>query len=162
MIAIVVFAILFLRLWSLQVLSGEKYMAVAQNNQQRHDRLEAPRGPILDREGRTLVTNVAGTAVVVVPADLPKQGRYAEMQRLATVLHAPLPRLLARLDARNGDQLTPVTMQVAVHEPQVDYLAEHQREFPGSRRVPRTCASTTVGPSSPTSWGTRGRSRPAS
>ncbi len=130
-VALVVFAVLFLRLWSLQILSGTKYANAALNNQLRTVRGDAPRGPILDREGRILVTNVAGTAVEVWPADLPKQGRYAEMKRLAKVLHMRLPKVLAKLEERKGDLLTPVTIQVAVHAAQVDYLAEHQREFPG-------------------------------
>ena len=132
-VALAVFAVLLLRLWSLQILSGTKYEAVARNNQLRTIRTEAPRGPILDREGRTLVTNVAGTAVEVWPAFLPKQGRYAEMKRLASVLRMPLPRVIARLERGKSDPLTPVTIQVAVHPDQVAYLEERQREFPGVR-----------------------------
>ena len=62
-VALAVFALLFFRLWSLQVLSGEKYLKEAQNNQLRVIRVEAPRGPILDREGRVIVGNTPGTAV---------------------------------------------------------------------------------------------------
>jgi penicillin-binding protein 2 len=130
-VALVVFAVLLLRLWSLQILSGAKYYAAAQNNQLRTVKIEAARGPILDRAGRVLVTNVAGTAVEILPADLPKQGRYAEIRQLAKVLNVPLPGVLARLEQRKGDPLTAVTIQVAVHEPQVAYLSEHAREFPG-------------------------------
>jgi penicillin-binding protein 2 len=130
-IALAVFAVLFLRLWSLQILSGTKYENAALNNQIRTVRREAPRGTIVDRMGRTLVTNVGATAVEVWPADLPKQGRYAEMKQLAKVVHVPLARVLARLEQRKDDPLTPVTIQVAVHKPQLDYLAEHRREFPG-------------------------------
>jgi penicillin-binding protein 2 len=130
-VALVAFAVLFLRLWSLQILSGDRYANAALNNQLRTVRGEAPRGPILDREGRTLVTNVAATAVEVWPADLPKRGRYAEMKRLANVLNIPLSRVLRKLEERKGDLLTPVTIQVAVHRPQLDYLAEHRSEFPG-------------------------------
>jgi penicillin-binding protein 2 len=130
-IALAVFAVLFLRLWSLQILSGTKYENAALNNQLRTVRREAPRGTIVDRMGRTLVTNVGATAVEVWPADLPKQGRYAEMKALAKVVHVPLSRVLDRLEQRKNDPLTPVTIQVAVHKPQLDYLAEHRREFPG-------------------------------
>jgi penicillin-binding protein 2 len=130
-VALAVFAVLILRLWSLQILSTTKYANAALNNQLRTVRLEAPRGPIVDREGRTLVTNVGGTAVDVWPADLPKEGRYAEMKRLAAVLHMRLPRVLAKLDKSKGDLLTPVTIQVAVHDDQVAYLGEHTAEFPG-------------------------------
>jgi penicillin-binding protein 2 len=130
-VALAVFAVLFLRLWSLQILSGTKYENAALNNQLRTVRREAPRGTIVDREGRVLVTNVGATAVEVWPADLPKEGRYAEMKQLARVVHVPLPKILARLEQRKNDPLTPVTVQVSVHKPQLDYLAEHRREFPG-------------------------------
>jgi penicillin-binding protein 2 len=134
-IALAVFTVLLLRLWSLQVLSGSKYEAAARNNQLRTFPIEAPRGPILDRNGRTLVTNAGSTAVDVVPFDLPKQGRYAEMKRLAMVLNVPLHKLLARLELGMKTPLTPVTMQVAVHEDQVAYLKEHATEFPGVKIV---------------------------
>ena len=137
-IALAVFAVLLLRLWSLQVLSGSKYEAAARNNQLRTFPIEAQRGPILDRTGRTLVTNAASTAVDVVPIDLPKQGRYAEMKRLSMVLNVPLSKLLARLEQGMKNPLTPVTMQVAVHPDQVYYLSERNREFPtsGSAHLP--------------------------
>jgi penicillin-binding protein 2 len=135
-IALAVFAVLLLRLWSLQVLSGSKYEAAARDNQVRTSPIEAQRGPILDRYGRVLVTNAGSTAVDVVPADLPKQGRYAEMKRLAMVLNLPLPKLLARLEQGMKNPLTPATMQVAVHEDQVAYLKEHASEFPGVQVVP--------------------------
>lgn len=130
-IALAVFAVLVLRLWSLQILSGTKYANVALNNQLRTVRKEAPRGTIVDREGRTLVANVGGTAVDVYPAFLPKDGRYAEMKQLAMVLHMRLPRVLAKLEQHKGDLLTPVQIQTALHPDQVWYLKEHNTEFPG-------------------------------
>ncbi len=130
-IALAVFSVLVLRLWALQVLAGTHYQALARNNQLRVLRTEAPRGSILDREGRTLVTNVGSTAVEVWPADLSKRGRYRELKALAQVVNVPLRQLIAKVEARKGDPLTPVTVQVAVHADQVAYLREHQAEFPG-------------------------------
>ncbi len=135
-IALAVFAVLLLRLWSLQILSGSKYEAAARENQVRVLPIEAPRGPILDRDGRTLVTIAGSTAVAVLPTDLPKQGRYAEMKRLSLVLNIPLHKMLSRLEQGMKSPLTPVTMQVAVHEDQVAYLKEHATEFPGVKIVP--------------------------
>src|SRR5437868_11882562 len=91
-VALVVFAVLFLRLWALQVLSGSQYLRAAQNNQLRTIRLQAPRGPILDRNGRILVSNVAGTEVQIWPTDLPNRRaeRVAELRALAQVVKVPL------------------------------------------------------------------------
>jgi len=130
-LALVVFAVLFLRLWALQVLSGDRYLVAAQNNQLRTVRVEAPRGTIVDRGGRTIVSNVPGTAVKIWTADLPQEGRYAMLQRLSKILRVPLPRLTKALEERKGDPLTPILVKTAVHEDQVMYLQEHRAEFPG-------------------------------
>jgi len=130
-VALAVFAVLFFRLWSLQVLTGEKYLAEAQGNQLREIRLEAPRGTILDRRGRVIVDNVAGTAVKLWVGDLPANRRYAVIKHLAEVLSVPPLRLAKEVDERIADPLNPITVKTAVGEDQVAYLYEHASEFPG-------------------------------
>jgi len=132
-IALVVFGALFLRLWALEVLSGQQYLRVAQNNQLRTIRVEAPRGVILDRNGRILVDNHAGTAVILWPADMPHKWylRLRELKRLKQVLHVPINDMLKGIAARKGDPLTPVIVKEPVGEPQIRYLKEHQNEFRG-------------------------------
>jgi len=130
-VALVVFAVLFVRLWSLQVLSGDTHLAQAQGNQQRTIRIEAPRGTIVDRRGRVIVDNVAGTAVKVWVADLPRVGRYDVVKRLATVLDVRPARLAKEVDEQFADPVNPITVKTAVGEDQVAYLYEHQFEFPG-------------------------------
>jgi penicillin-binding protein 2 len=130
-IALALFAVLFFRLWSLQVLSGERYLEAAQSNQLRTVRLEAPRGPIVDRRGRVIVANTPGTAVKLWVADMPRQGRYRMIQRLAAVLDLPPRELARRADEGAADPLNPITVKTAVGDDQVMYLYEHQSEFPG-------------------------------
>jgi penicillin-binding protein 2 len=130
-LALAVFAVLFLRLWALQVLAGDRYLHAAQENQLRTVRTEAPRGTILDRDSRVLVSNVPGTAVQIWMADLPKEGRYAMFKRLSRILRVPLPRLTLALEDQKSDPLTPITVKTAVHEDQVMTLLERQAEFPG-------------------------------
>ena len=133
-IALVAFVVLFLRLWSLQILSGSNYVDQALGNQLRTVRIEAARGPIVDRNGRVLVTNVASTAVDLWPTDLPKgAGRDTELRQLSRILSVPLERISASLRAHRSDPLTPITLAVAVHRAQIDYLYEHQAQFPGIR-----------------------------
>ena len=130
-LTLVVFAVLFLRLWALQVLSGSEYARAAQNNQLRTIRLESRRGAILDRDGQVLVTNVPGTAVRIWPADLPKKGRYQQLRRLSRILRVPLPRIVAEIEKRKGDPVTPVTVKARAREAEVLYLYERQEQFPG-------------------------------
>jgi penicillin-binding protein 2 len=130
-LALALFAILFLRLWSLQILSGDRYLDAAQNNQLRTIRVEAPRGQIRDRNGKVLVENVPGTAVKLWVGDLPAQGRYRVVGKLASVLNVDPLALAKAVDEQADDPLTPITVKTAVAEDRVMYLYEHQAEFPG-------------------------------
>ena len=130
-ITILVFVVLFVRLWSLQVLSGDRYLAAAQDNQLRTIRIEAPRGTIVDRNGVVMVDNVAGTAVKLWVGDLPDEGRFEVITRLADVLDVPAGRLAREVDERLYDPLNPITVKTAVSPQQVAYLWERQAEFPG-------------------------------
>lgn len=134
-IALLAFGTLLFRLWSLQILSGTSYLGAAQNNQLRAIRVEAPRGPILDRNGKVLVDNTPGTAVKLWVGDLPKHGRYRQIQRLAAVLDVPTTELARQVDGRLSDPVDPITVKTAVHADQVDYLLEHRSEFPGVQIV---------------------------
>jgi penicillin-binding protein 2 len=132
-VTLAVFAALLFRLWALQVLQGTQYLKTAENNQLRTVRLQAARGPILDRAGRALVTNAAATAIEIWPADLSKiyAERYRELKRVSEIAQVPLYQIAAAIKKRGGDPLTPVTVKAAAHEDQIHYLAEHRSEFPG-------------------------------
>jgi penicillin-binding protein 2 len=133
-VTLVVFGVLFFRLWALQVLSGPQYLQAALDNQLRSVRIEAPRGQILDRNGRPLVTNVAGTAVQLWPADLPKTwaARFDELKRLSMVMHVPVPQLLREIKRRGNDPITPITVRESVNRTaRINYLLENSEEFPG-------------------------------
>ena len=130
-VALAVFGVLFLRLWALQVLSGTQYLRAAQNNQLRTMPVQAPRGAIVDRNGVPIVTNVAGTSIRVWPSDLPRHGRYTELQRLARLVQIPFAQIAADLRKHAGDPLAPVTVLDAAHDDVVFYLSEHRDEFPG-------------------------------
>ena len=64
--ALAMFAIIFFRLWFIQVLSGQKYLAEAKVNRVREIAIPAPRGEILDRSGNTLVDSKRAIAVQIV------------------------------------------------------------------------------------------------
>src|SRR6476660_2782781 len=69
--ALAMFAIIFFRLWYLQVLTGEQYVHQAKVNDQRVLAVPAPRGEILDRSGRPIVLSSTTNAVQVIPNSLP-------------------------------------------------------------------------------------------
>jgi len=138
MLALAVFATLFLRLWSLQVLNGEQLLRASQNNQRRDIRVQAPRGPILDRNGDVLVTNVPGRAVQIWSSDLPKRRgvRLREIRALARVLGLPANQIGAAIRRHRHDPLTPIRIKDSASRARVFYLEERAEDFPGVQIVP--------------------------
>lgn len=71
-IFILVFSgLLVARVGWLQVVKGDYYSSLADNNSVRTERIEAKRGIIYDRTGRPLVRNAANFILYLSPADLP-------------------------------------------------------------------------------------------
>jgi penicillin-binding protein 2 len=156
--ALAMFAIIFFRLWFLQVLSGDQYLAQAQGNPARTIDVPAPRGPIVDRSGHTLVDSKPAIAVQVSPADLPvalqpmmighpprrDTGLY---NQLARVLGMPTERQKCPVNGYGVVHLSPIGCAVAQGYAQLPYqdvtiktdvgkyvqyyLAERQAQFPG-------------------------------
>ncbi len=138
MLALAIFATLFLRLWSLQVLNGAQLLRAAQNNQRRDIRVQAPRGPILDRNGDVLVTNVPGRAVQIWSSDLPKRRgvRLREIRALARVLGLSANQIGAAIRRHRHDPLTPIRIKDSATRAQVFYLEERAEDFHGVQIVP--------------------------
>jgi penicillin-binding protein 2 len=133
-VAVVLFAILFLRLWLLQVVDGETYLAEAKNNRTRSFRTSAPRGKILDRNGDVLVANRTSLALQVNPRKLPVDPaeRRAELSRLADLTHSTLKRLRKTMhEELKLAPAAPVTLRRDVGHYLVYYLQENQERFPG-------------------------------
>jgi penicillin-binding protein 2 len=133
-LAVVVFCALFFRLWALQVISGERYLEDANNNQIRSFGVIAPRGSIVDRDGEVLVSNKPGTLVQIWPAaleNLPVGERDQMLRRLSKLLDLKVGSVRAKVAERvETDPLTPVTIDTTVDELKTAYLMEHQNEFP--------------------------------
>jgi penicillin-binding protein 2 len=132
-VAIAVFAVLFLRLWALQVLSGTKYRLAASDNRVRTMQIQAQRGTIVDSSGHVLVTNTLGTSLELWQADLPKSwpARRLELNEVAAVVNVPVQQIYAQMRRYANDPLTPIVLARTIHSAQIGYVAEHQFEFPG-------------------------------
>jgi penicillin-binding protein 2 len=133
-LALVLFGVLFFRLWFLQVLNGNEYLAEANNNRTREFRVSAPRGEVLARNGQVLVSNRTSLALQVNPRKLPEQAgqRRAELAQLAELTHSSLHRFRKTMH----EQLrlapsAPVTLRRDVGRYLVFYLQENQDRFPG-------------------------------
>jgi penicillin-binding protein 2 len=133
-VALVLFAIVFFRLWYLQILSGDRYLAEANNNRVREVKVEAPRGKIVDRNGTVLVDNRTALSVEVAPQRLPHDplARLREIRRLGYALDIG-PKTIRRKIRQQVKELpfSPVTLKTDVGVQTVFYLEENQSSFPG-------------------------------
>jgi penicillin-binding protein 2 len=147
-VALALFAIVFFRLWFLQVLSGDQYLAQASSNRVRDIVVQAPRGEMIDRHGRALVENRRAVAVVVSPPKLPEApaARRGELARLSRVIEMPTRPQRCEVDdevmrimeidclVRRGIWNLPyadVTIKTDVSRDVAFYLAERAQQFPG-------------------------------
>jgi penicillin-binding protein 2 len=132
--ALVMFAVIFFRLWYLQVLSGDNYVAAARENRVREIKVQAPRGEIVDRHGQPLVENRNSLSIKLAPDKLPRTlAERDELYRRLAKLLGLKPR---RLENRVERELKVLpfakpTINQDVSWRLVAYVLERQEEFPG-------------------------------
>jgi len=129
-VLIVFFAILIARLWSLQIQQGDEYKKLAENNRVRYLEVAAPRGNILDRKGREIVTNRPSFNVVWIRED----GRLDDelIKKMARVLDKDISKLLARIRKMAGTPgHLPVRLAEDIDWDKVAYIENNRMELPG-------------------------------
>jgi penicillin-binding protein 2 len=134
--ALGMFAIIFFRLWFVQVLSGQKYLAQAKVNRVRDVAIPAPRGEIFDRSGNILVASKRAIAVQIVPDGLPvplqvpidphviahpPAADVALYDRLARVLHIRTKAEKCHVNGYGTHRLSPIACSVAQGYVQLSY-----------------------------------------
>ncbi len=136
-VALIVFGIIFFRLWYLQILSGEQYVQQAAANTLRDLPIAAPRGQILDSEGNVLVTSKVTNAVEIVPSELPPAGprRRALYRRLGKLIGMS-PRRIVEIEEKGHREVSyaPVTIASDAGRGVLTVLGERQNEFPGVKQ----------------------------
>jgi penicillin-binding protein 2 len=142
LVAVTVFAVLFLRLWSLELIQGRQLAHAAQAQTFRTVHFPTARGPIFDRAGRLLAGTTGTVAVSADPATLgtvDPRGRWrpsptgrARVRHLARVAHVPARRLLGNI--RRSVRRSPFAPAVVIGRPSTalaSYLDERARDFRG-------------------------------
>ena len=130
----VMFGVIFFRLWYLQVLSGEQYVQEAAANRVRDLPIAAPRGQILDREGQPIVASTVTNAVQIVPSALPPAGhpRLALYRRLGALLGMSAGHIQALvIKGRTALPYAPVTIKTDAGRGRAD------RARRAAERIPR-------------------------
>jgi len=137
-----IFLVLAYGLWKLQVMESGYYSSAAEKNRVRNVPVLAPRGKILDREGRTIVDNYPSfTALLlrdssrdlVADADLISQGLHLDPNEVrARIRHfASMPQYQPIF---LKEDITPDELQfIEAHRnelPELDTIMSHRRLYP--------------------------------
>ena len=138
------FATLFVRLYYLQVVSGDSYRAQAASQSVRDIVVQPQRGLIVDDMGRPLVTNRTSWVVSIDRTLLGKLNTRDErtvISRVAEVVHLPVARIRARLltcgdpgsiagTCWNGSPYQPVPVAEDVAQGTALKVLEQPEDFP--------------------------------
>jgi len=142
-VAISLFLVLGARLWFLQVLTGDEAAAIAETNITRVITIQAPRGRILDNQGRVLVGNRVTASITInrralEEADLNESERRAMLTSIAVEVNRS-GKLLKVIDlerALDNPSYGPydnVPIAVDVSEDLLVYFGERPHRYPGVR-----------------------------
>lgn len=125
-VCLVLFAVLLGRMVYLQLWRGDYYAKQSDGNRLRQSRILAPRGIIYDSEGKELVNNLPGYAVV-----LQKQSSYKPetLQRLSNLLQMPVEEINAKIKA-SENFYEPILLKNNLDQQMVNKIEEQRRYMP--------------------------------
>lgn len=126
----VIFLLLILRLWYLQIINHEEFFERSVKNRTRMLVVDAPRGAIYDRHGELIVDNRPSFQVSVLRQDVAE--RESLFKRLSEVLDVDTETLEQRW--REGLRLPayrPVPLASDVSREMMERVQEHSNELPG-------------------------------
>ena len=125
-LCLVLFTVLLGRMVYLQLWRGDYYAKQSDGNRLRQSRILAPRGIIYDSEGKELVNNLPGYAVV-----LQKQSSYKPetLQRLSNLLQMPVEEINAKIKA-SENFYEPIMLKNNLDQQMVTKIEEQRRYMP--------------------------------
>ena len=125
-------ALILFRFWSLQIHKGAEYSKRADTNRVRVREVVAPRGNILDRKGRELVTNRPSFNVVLVREDSNDIDEL--LRKLSRIVDEDISVFWKRIrEAEKRPRHIPVRLKEDVDWKTLAYLENHNQELPGIR-----------------------------
>ncbi len=128
-IILVIFLVLAYGLWRLQVVQSEFYAALAEKNKTREVPILAPRGKILDREGRTIVDNYPSFTALLLRDSTRDLSGDADL--IAQGLHLDPKEVRERLKKFAGTaQYQPIYLKEDITPDELAFIESHRNELP--------------------------------
>jgi penicillin-binding protein 2 len=128
-VVLVLFGVLVLRLWTLQVVEGKTYAAAVTRNQVRVVSIPSPRGAIVDRNGTVLVTNIPQEEILLSRAEAAQNPSI--VGKVAALVGQTPQQVQASVNNNRYSPYEPVPVAVGVSTSTVQFLQTNQADYPG-------------------------------
>jgi len=129
-VIIVVFSLIFSRLWYLQVIKGEYFKNLSENNRIRIQEIPAPRGILYDRQRAPLVDSFPSFDVSLFRQDVPDMG--ALLPALSRALSMEPEKIQAKISATKGSSpFQPLKLKTDVTRQELAMVETRRLDLPG-------------------------------
>ncbi|MBI4686874.1 MAG: penicillin-binding protein 2 [Nitrospirae bacterium] len=128
-VIILIFVVLLLRLWYLQVLNIEKYRNIAERNRLRIIKVPAPRGIIYDRNNKALVKNIPSFDISLDTKDLPNDP--AALSEIGSLVGLTGEEVAEKLKHASSKPFEPVKLKENAAWEEVARVEARRIDFPG-------------------------------
>ena len=121
--------VLLIGFWKLQVIDSEKYSSMAERNRVRSIPVIAPRGRMLDRDGRVLVDNRPSFSVLLLRDDPALIDKY--LPAISDGLAIPIDDLRDQLtNTRNLPKFQPIIIKPEASDADIAFIESHRSDVP--------------------------------
>jgi penicillin-binding protein 2 len=128
-IILAIFLVLAYGLWRLQVMQSDYYSLAAERNRIRNVPVLAPRGRILDREGRTIVDNYPSFSALLLRDS--SRDLNADADLIAQGLHLDPNEVRARIRRfASMPQYQPIFLKEDITPDELQFIDAHRNELP--------------------------------
>ena len=128
-VSVALVVLLLIGFWKLQVIQSGHFADLAERNRVRYIPIIAPRGAMLDREGRVLADSYPSFSILLLRDD-PKAVQK-NLSQIAEGLGLTTDDLRQQLDAaRNQPKFQPIVIKPAASEADLAFVESHRTDLP--------------------------------
>src|ERR1700757_812171 len=128
-VILAIFLVLAYGLWRLQVMQSDLYATLAEKNRIRNVPILAPRGKILDREGRVIVDNYPSFSALLLRDS--SRDLNADADLIAQGLHMDANEVRARVRRfASMPQYQPIFLKEDITPDELQFIEAHRNELP--------------------------------
>jgi penicillin-binding protein 2 len=128
-LSVIFVVLLMIGFWKLQVVQSGHFVDLADRNRTRSIPIIAPRGPMLDREGRVLVDSYPSFSILLLRDDPKSLGKsLPQIEEGLGISHEDLQQALDI--AKNEPKFQPVVIKPAATQADIAFVESHRADLP--------------------------------